>query len=258
MELMLAGVIASAIDPIKIALGTLVATTLVRGRWPFVILSGALLLAYTLIAAYVSGMAGQQVFAHLLSTVAVVGTLWITAKLAGTSWTSGIGLLLTGLATALVWGAVMSAASQAAPTSPTEEIQIAPQNAQGGVKLPHGKPIRSRLGDTYSVEQVSSNLEARRQAASGIVLVSSTGRLFAHGGNIAVQFGKELYRKSTTGPSSPEWRAGEYRTWIEANRSAIPVSSDWRYAGTGNQNEAEILLEHDRQDRWANTVNESM
>jgi hypothetical protein len=255
MELMLASVIASAIDPIKIVLGTVMALMLVQRRWPFATLIGALLLGYTLFAAYVSGMAGQQVFTHFMSSVAVVAALWVTAKVAGTFWTSAIGLLLTGLATALVWWAVMSAAAQAAPTPSTEEIQIAPQNAEGGTPLPRGTVIRSYLGRTYTTEQMARNIEASRQAASGIVLVTSTGRRFAHGGNIAVQFGKELYRKSTAGPSNPEWRAGEYRSWLEANRPDIPVSADWRYAGTGNQKEAELLLEHDRQDRWANQIN---
>ncbi|ASV44571.1 hypothetical protein HOR96_gp33 [Agrobacterium phage Atu_ph02] len=70
---------------------------------------------------------------------------------------------------------------------------------------------------------------------------ANVGRQFLYGGNIAVNVGRELYRKLTNGPADPSWTPEAINDWLDMNRGKIDPEQRWRYFGTINPAEAEAL-----------------
>lgn len=123
------------------------------------------------------------------------------------------------------------------------------------VPLPKGNILRQQFGTIFTEEGIEDELAVKEEAQSSNI-VESIGRSFQHGDNIGVNIGKEIYRKVTTGPSDPSWRAGGYQAWIDENAKDIPPDQAWRYAGTRNPAEAAALLADATADREAMRINQ--
>lgn len=99
------------------------------------------------------------------------------------------------------------------------------------------------------------------QEASGSMpsqLVYGTGRAFMHGGNFAVNLGKELYRKTQYGEDDPNWTRDARGDFIDKNAGRIPPNQIWRYWGTRNAAEAAALLSDQEADIKAMRINAAM
>lgn len=114
------------------------------------------------------------------------------------------------------------------------------------------------LDNVYGSDQLVENRELQWQAEGGVLrgtpaapVVSFGGAVadsFMHGGNIAVDITKEVYRKVSNGPVDP---AFDRTAWIEKNATAIAPSQRWRYYGTFNEAEANNLLADAQADEQA-------
>jgi len=105
-------------------------------------------------------------------------------------------------------------------------------------------------------EQDSIRTEAEDNAyIPGDGFISNTARQFMHGGNIAVNVGKELYRKTQAGPTDYAWNEEAVNTWLDQRKDKIAPEQRWRWFGTINNTEAEMLLADYTSDNRAAQIN---
>lgn len=115
-------------------------------------------------------------------------------------------------------------------------------------------PDFSVSGNTFGTDYYNQAEEdyrrANEQLGDGVVgtilnpianPIANVGRQFMYGGNIAVNVGREIYRKVTNGPADPSWTPEAINDWLDNNSGKIDPEQRWRYFGTINPAEAEHM-----------------
>lgn len=122
-----------------------------------------------------------------------------------------------------------------APADPTTQT-MAPDRVTSGVVY----------DDKFYTEKQQDYERANEQLGDGLFgtvfnpianPLANVGRQFLYGGNIAVNVGREIYRKATAGPQDPEWTSDAVRDWLKKQKDVEP-DQHWRYFGTLNAAEA--------------------
>lgn len=98
-------------------------------------------------------------------------------------------------------------------------------------------------------EQVAEGERARADGW-GIMNAPDTFARSAMGQtNTAYKVLRQIGRAYESGPVDETWRSGNNKKWLEANRTSVPETDDWRFLETRNEEEASALLA-DKQE-WA-------
>ena len=219
MELALAAILAGALDPIKIAIALLGALALHKHYWPVVCLAGLMLVVYVVGAGLILRMSNAQLITHLVSGALLIAGMFVSTWFWGTTKTALAGA-------AVFCGAI-------------------------GLVLFVSQNDLHR-NDTAEYRGGTSNFTANVGAA--FAPAWTVARMFSHGENIAVGFGKEVARKVTF-PADAEWTNAAVTDWLSEQSDIAPTDRQ-PYFGTGSSDEAEALRYAVVMDEHARKVNE--
>ena len=142
MAFVLAALVASALDPVKLLLAFLIGWALRTGRFPLALLAMFAVASYIIIASALSSMSGAQVLIHFASSVFLVGLAVLLGRLWGSKVSGAIGLVLTLTTVAMIWS-VASPSMQSTTTyfpGLANETDMAPTKA-GGSAGQENRPI---------------------------------------------------------------------------------------------------------------------
>lgn len=120
MEVTLASVIASAIDPVKIALSFGIVLASRRSYEWLDIALGVALVAYVCLSVWMLQSPGAILLVHILSCVALLSVAAITLKFAGNVTGSIVGAAMCTVSLGAVWFAISASAQNAVPSMARE------------------------------------------------------------------------------------------------------------------------------------------
>lgn len=220
MELVLAGILAGALDPIKIVVALLGTLALRKHSRPVVGLAGLLLVAYVVGAGVILRISNTQLTTHLVSGFVLIAGALASAWFWGTAKTVLVGTATACGAICLIWLV-----------------------SQDGL----------HRSDTTEFQGGASNFPANVDAV--FAPAWTIARMFAHGENIAVSFGKEVARKVEF-PADPKWTNAAIIDWLNEKQSDIAPDDRQVYFGTGSSAEADALHYAVMLDEHAHKVNE--
>lgn len=156
MEVTLASVLASAIDPVKIALSFGAALALRQSiKWLAIVL-GAALLIYICIAIGSSSRPGALLVVHVLSCVALLGLAALILRFAGGAVTGVVGATMSVVALGAVWFAISASAQNVVP----DAAQALPATTETQLTATAPKPAHSFL-NVQTTKADPSNPELR-------------------------------------------------------------------------------------------------
>lgn len=107
---------------------------------------------------------------------------------------------------------------------------------------PYVQDLYQRGPDVWTPEVANDYYTAKRTASEAWWLTDDVPAAFWHGGNIAVDVGKEFHRKMTAGQSDPNWNDAAITQWLDNQETAITPAQRSYFYGTTNMQEASMLL----------------
>lgn len=122
----------------------------------------------------------------------------------------------------------------------------------------------NELGSVGTSKEILGQIQAEKDAADKpfgdtginvwpIPAVANIGRQFWYGGNVAVNAGKDIYRKLTN-DYDPAWNKETIGKWLDG-KPEIPADKWSWYYQTGSQGEANALLAGTKDNEWAARLN---